>query len=1087
MADSYSVVAKLSADVGNFTKGMATAQASLKNLESNVKGMNLGDVFKGAGDVLASTGKALTMGVTLPLAALGTMAVKTGMDFEKQMNRVSAISGATGDDLAKLEQQAIDLGASSIFGATEVAQSQEMLASAGLTTNEILAATPGIMDLAAVSGGDMALASEAAATAMNQFGLDASESTHVADVFARAAADTNAETMDMAEALKYAGPVAGALGISLEETAAAIGIMSDAGIKGSQAGTTMRGALSRLAKPTEKARDVMNELGLSFFDAQGDMLPFGEIVGQLQGKLGGLTQEQKQQAITTLFGQEAMSGMLALIGSAPGEFDALTASLENSDGSAKSMADTMNSGLAGAVEQLKGSLESAAIAISKTLGPMIEKLSVHITGLVDAFNSLTPAQQENIVKWAGIAAVAGPVLFVLGKAIGIIATVVGGFFKLGGALKAGWAIFKAGEGVMAAVKVGMLAITGPVGWVVVAILALIAVGVALWANWDAVSSFLSETWSTLKDAAIKDFTELKEKVTEAFSTLKSAATEDWTEIKTAVTTSSTTLKDAAISDWTELKDGTSAIFGTLKTQAISDWEQIKNGISIAFEATKTFIITVAVGIYNGIVTIFSAVGAFFVGVWASITSAATTAWSAFTTIVGNYASILVTNITTYFGFMAPMLETIWVALQTGASAAWELIKNLIIGPVLILLEMLRGNWEGAASALSQIWENIKLAAVTIFTSLGLIVSTVFSLLIQGIVALATMFWDKMVVIFTNIKTAVVQKFIELKTSTIETWTALKEYLSTTVEAIKVAIVSKFESLKSSAIQKFLELKTSAIENFNNLKASSIAAIEGLKAGAIAKFEELKAQAKAKVAELKTSAIENFNNLKESASTAIENLKTAVVEGFNNMVNSAVTKAEELPSEVGSAFNDAVDRAKEFASDAVEAGKQLIAGFVKGVADKASSLADSVGGAIGGAIDKAKNLLGIASPSKLFTKFGKFTDQGFINGIDAYAGKAKKAMGNMINGATSVFDPTALQFNSPTVDIGGMVASSTGSVNSAISHSINQPSNTTDMLLERLISSRGVVMLDTGAIVGGTYNEYDRTGGTKTQLTERWGR
>lgn len=595
MADSYSVVAKLSADVGNFTKGMAQAQSSLKNLESNVKGMNLGDMFKGAGDVLASTGKALTMGVTLPLAAVGTMALKTGMEFEQQMNRVSAISGATGDDLAKLEQQAIDLGASSVFGATEVAQSQEMLASAGLTTNEILAATPGIMDLAAVSGGDMALASEAAATALNQFGLEASESAHVADVFAKAAADTNAETSDMAEALKYAGPVAGALGISLEETAAAIGIMSDAGIKGSQAGTTIRGALTRLVKPTKKARDTMDELGLSFFDAQGNMLPFGEIVGQLQGKLGGLTQEQKQQAITTLFGQEAMSGMLALIGSAPGEFDALTESLENSDGSAKTMADTINSGLAGAVEQLKGSLESAAIVISETLAPMIQNLAIYIAGLVDAFNTLSPAQQENIVKWAMIAAAAGPVLFMLGKLILVVTTVIGWFFALGNAIS--WAIlsFRTGSTVLMALKDGMLLLTGPVGWVVIGILALIAAGVLLWQNWDVVKQKLTE----LKDKFIADWTELQTIVGAAMTTLKDAAIADFEELKTMGSTAVTTLKDAAIADFTELGTIGSATIETLKTAAVDDFNELKTGGSNAFETLKTAAVADATELKTG--------------------------------------------------------------------------------------------------------------------------------------------------------------------------------------------------------------------------------------------------------------------------------------------------------------------------------------------------------------------------------------------------------------------------------------------------------------------------------------------------------
>lgn len=555
MANSYSVVAKLSADVGGFTKGMATASASLSDFTKKTKQMNLKDAFKGAGQVISQTGKALSLGVTLPLVGLATAAVKTGMEFEKQMNRVSAISGATGKDLEKLEKQAIDLGASSIFGATEVAESQEMLASAGLTVNEILAATPGIMDLAAVSGGDMALASEAAATAMKQFGLDAKNSTHVADIFARAAADTNAETTDMAEALKYAGPVAGALGLTMEETAAAIGIMSNAGIKGSQAGTTMRGALTRLVKPTKKARDTMDELGLSFFDAKGEMLPFGEIVGMLQTKTKDLTSEQKQQAITTIFGQEAMSGMLALIGSAPGEFDALTDSLINSDGSAKAMAETMNSGLAGAIEEMQGALESAAIAISETLGPKIQDLALWIGDLVDSFNELTPEQQETIVNFGLLVAAVGPVLFIFGKLTSGISSLITLF-----------AFF-----------------TTPIGLVVLAIVAVIAIGVLLYKNWDEIKAKLGE----LKDKFVADWNELCDLVTGVLTTLKDAFSQDFEEISTAVTDSGQTLKDAFTQDITELSTISKGAISTLKTAAISDFTQLSNGAKSTVSTLKT--------------------------------------------------------------------------------------------------------------------------------------------------------------------------------------------------------------------------------------------------------------------------------------------------------------------------------------------------------------------------------------------------------------------------------------------------------------------------------------------------------------------
>ena len=248
---------------------------------------------------------------------------------------------------------------------------------------------PGLLDLAAVSGGNVAAASEVAASALNAFGLEATEAGHVANVFARAAADTNAEALDMGEAMKYVAPVAKAMGLSLEETAASIGIMSDAGIKGGQAGTALRGALSRLAKPTKAMNETMDALGLSFYDAEGKMLPLADTIAMLQDKTAGLTQEQKNNALVTLFGQESLSGMLALIEAGPDKLNNLTGALINSDGAAKDMAKTMQNNLKGAIEELGGSFETLQITIFQSgetpLKELAEKGTEYINRLTQAF------------------------------------------------------------------------------------------------------------------------------------------------------------------------------------------------------------------------------------------------------------------------------------------------------------------------------------------------------------------------------------------------------------------------------------------------------------------------------------------------------------------------------------------------------------------------------------------------------------------------------------------------------------------------------------------------------------------------------
>lgn len=343
-----------------------------------------------AGKAVAGVGKVI-VGATAGLTAFGVSAVKTGMEFEAQMSRVQAISGATSTELKALEDLAIKLGADTAFSAKEAADGMENLASAGFNTKEIMAAMPGLLDLAAVSGGDVARASEVAASAIRAFGLEASAAGHVADVFAKAAADTNAEVADMGEAMKYVAPVAKAMGQSIEETAAAIGIMSDAGIKGSQAGTALRGAFSRLVKPTKLMRATMEDLGLEFFDAQGNMKPLNGIISELQKGTKGLTQEQKNQALVTLFGQESLSGMLALVEAGPDKLNELTKSLKDSDGAADKMAKTIQGNLASGVEQLGGSLETLKIRIYKSVdGPLkdlVGKVTDYVNKMTEAFTA----------------------------------------------------------------------------------------------------------------------------------------------------------------------------------------------------------------------------------------------------------------------------------------------------------------------------------------------------------------------------------------------------------------------------------------------------------------------------------------------------------------------------------------------------------------------------------------------------------------------------------------------------------------------------------------------------------------------------
>ena len=327
-------------------------------------------------------------GTATALGGVSIAAIKAGSDFESQMSRVQAISGATGSEFNKLKEQAIQLGADTAFSSSQAAEGMENLAAAGFTTSEIMDAMPGLLDLAAASGEDLATSSDIAASTLRGFGLEASDAAHVADVLAANANKTNSSVADTGEAMKYVAPLARAAGLSMEETAAAIGIMANAGIQGSQAGTTLRGAISRLSKPTKQMSECMADLGISFYDSEGNMKSLAEQTRMMEEATAGMTDEQRNNVLVTLYGQEALSGMLALMNEGDGALLELTHAYETCDGSAKAAAETMQDNLAGALDQLGGSAETLGIVFYESVSESLKETAKSAT---DSINNITEA------------------------------------------------------------------------------------------------------------------------------------------------------------------------------------------------------------------------------------------------------------------------------------------------------------------------------------------------------------------------------------------------------------------------------------------------------------------------------------------------------------------------------------------------------------------------------------------------------------------------------------------------------------------------------------------------------------------------
>lgn len=358
-------------------------------------GLDTSGIEKGISKIssLASTGLKSTVavigGVSTALAGAGAYAVKVGSDFESAMSKVEAISGATEAQIQKLTEKAKEMGATTKFSATESAEAFQYMAMAGWNSAQMIDGISGIMNLAAADGLDLATTSDIVTDALTAFGLAASDSTHFADILATASSNANTNVSMLGESFKYVAPVAGAMKYSVEDVSKALGLMANASVKGSMAGTSLKTALSNLAAPTNKMKQAMKKYGISLTDSEGNMKSLDEVMKNLRESLGDLSEKEQTAAATTIFGKEAMAGMLAIVNASEEDYKKLSDAIANADGTAQKMADTMNDNLQGKITLAKSAIEGLGIQFYETVEDdmkgAVETGISYIDQLSDAF------------------------------------------------------------------------------------------------------------------------------------------------------------------------------------------------------------------------------------------------------------------------------------------------------------------------------------------------------------------------------------------------------------------------------------------------------------------------------------------------------------------------------------------------------------------------------------------------------------------------------------------------------------------------------------------------------------------------------
>ena len=666
-----------------------------------------GEKLQGVGSAIEGAGQKL-MPVTAAVGGLSAAAVKVAADFDSAMSQVAAVSGAAGKELDTLRDKAREMGSKTKFSASEAAEAMNYMAMAGWKTGDMLDGIEGIMNLAAASGEDLATTSDIVTDALTALGLSAADSGHFADILAAASSNANTNVSMMGETFKYCAPVAGALGFTAEDTAEAIGLMANAGIKSSQAGTAMRTMLTSLTGEVTFVGDAFGELTVQTTNADGSMRSLGDILTDCRAAFAQMSESERAANAEALVGKNAMSGFLAVMNAAPGDIEKLNSAINNCDGTAERMAETMQDNLAGQLTILKSQLEELAISIGEILMPSIRQIVGWIQGLVDWLNGLDEGTKKVIVTVALVAAALGPVLIVIGKVVGAVGTILTVVPKIAGAVS-GVVGFVSGTVIPA-----LSAVVAAIGWVPIAIAVVIGVVVLLYNKCE----------------------------------------------------------------W--FRDAVNAV-----------WAQVRDFFVSAWEVICSFFTETIPAAWESLVSFFQGIPAWWSGLWQSVGDFFNNVWTGM--MENPVLSGIVDMIRSLWENLSAALQGIWQGIQTAASGAWELIKNVILGPVLLLIDLVTGNFTKLKEDALNIWTSIQQAAPTIWSGIQQMVGSAVQGLVNHVSILLSGLRDFMGNLWSAVSSAAASAWNGLKNLVVSTASDLKQ---SAVEAFRVMVSGIGSALSS---------------------------------------------------------------------------------------------------------------------------------------------------------------------------------------------------------------------------------------------------------------------------------------------------
>ena len=1033
--DVGSAVGYLDLDISGFLAGLRSAQSEADSATKNIA-TKIGSNLQSAGKSITSAGKTLTTHVTVPIVGLGTAAVKTISDFESAMSKVSAISGATGSDLDALNQKAQEMGIKTKFSATESAEAFTYMAMAGWKTEDMLQGIDGIMALAAADGLDLATTSDIVTDALTAFGLSADDSGHFADVLAAAASNANTNVSLLGESFRYAAPVAGALGYSAEDTAIALGLMANANIKGSQGGTALRSSLSRLIKPTDDAAALMEQYGLSMTNADGSMKSLGEVMEMLRTKMGGLSEAEQAQAAVTLFGQEAMSGMLAVINASDSDYEKLTSAIYGADGAAQQMADTMLDNLSGQLTLLKSALEGLAIQFGEILMPYIKQFVQWLQNLVQKLQEMTPEQKEQIVKWAAFAAAIGPVLLAVGKLVTGIGNVISVFGKLKTAIPAV-------KGALVAVKGAIAGISAPVVAVVAVIGTLVAAFATLWKTNEEFRNKITAIWNQIKgtfDKLCQGIVDRLNKLGFDFENIGEVLKAIWkgfcdflAPIFEGVFQNIANTFDTIVNVILGILDFFIAIF-------TGDWEGAWDAIKGIFESIWNGIVAWFQNIGNTLLGIldvicgwfgttwdntWNSIKQFFVDIWNSIVSFFTSIIDTIKTSVSNFVTTIINFFAQLPTNIANFITNAWNSVVTWATnmvnKAREMGQNFLNAVVEFFTDLPYKIGHFIGSALT----NVALWVVN---------------MVNKAREMGQNFINNVVAFFTQLPGKILQ-FITSAWNNVTQWA-------------------------TNMVNKAREMGTNFINNVVSFFTQLPGKIQQFISSALNNVTTWVSNMASKAREAGSQFINNVVSFIRQLPGKIKQFLDSAINNLRTWVTQMGQKGKEA---VQSLINNVISAASGIASKVMSIGSDIVSGVWNGIKNAASWFTNQVKGFFSGIVDGVKDALGIGSPSKVFRdEIGKWLPPGVAQGFKAALPAAMNSMEKDLNKGIDSIEPddvsvtataTAIGFKDTIKSIYDDLVGYFESVEARIGRSVNNMAASLAMLIQQgqmMVNSDGTL-------------------------------